>query len=150
MWKVPEARSRGNRRKSAGPCLDICSRLGFQSLPEVGRMPDMVSSSVISREEFSACVFRPVMLVKRATEGKKKKATEEGAVNEERDSGSAGASKSLLENHQWPRSSCIALTPHCPHPVRGNIRTLDALEKPFRVAEVTSYLSDSGGRVKGG
>ena len=50
MWKVPEARSRGNRRKSAGPCLDICSRLGFQSLPEVGRMPDMVSSSVISRD----------------------------------------------------------------------------------------------------
>lgn len=73
MWKVPEARSRGNRRKSAGPYLDICSRLGFQSLPEVGRMPDMVSSSVISREEFSACVFRPVMLVKRATEGKQKR-----------------------------------------------------------------------------
>lgn len=73
MWKVPEARSRGNCRKSAGPCLDVCSRLGFQSLPEVGRMPDMVSSSVISRDEFSACVFRPVMLVKRATEEKKKK-----------------------------------------------------------------------------
>ena len=36
-------------------------------------MPDMISSSVMSREEFSACVFRPVMLVKRATEEKKKK-----------------------------------------------------------------------------
>lgn len=148
MWKVPKGRSRGNCRKSAGPCLDVCSRHGFQSLPEAGRMPDMISSSVMSRAEFSACVFRPVMLVKRATE--------EGAVNEERDSGSAGASKSLRENHRRPRSSCISLTPHCPplvkrvNPRGGNIGTLDVLEKPFRVAEVTSCLSDSGGPVRGG
>lgn len=147
MWKVPEGRSRGNCRKSAGPCLNVCSRLGFQNLPEAGRMPDMVSSSVMSREEFSLCVFRPVTLVGRATE--------EGAVNEERESGSAGTSKSLLENPRWPRSSCISLTPYCPPPVRrvnsrgGNIGTLDILEKPFRVAEVTSCLSDSGDWVRG-
>lgn len=109
--------------------MNVCSRLGFQSLPEAGWMPDMVSSSVMSREEFSVCVFRPVTLVGRATE--------EGAVNEERESGSAGTSKSLLENPRWPRSSCISLTPYCPPPVRrvnprgGNIGTLDVLEKPF-------------------
>ena len=61
MWKVPERRSRGNCKKSAAAS-------GSQSLAMAGQMPGTASSSVVSREEFSARVLRTVTLVRRTAE----------------------------------------------------------------------------------
>lgn len=106
-------------------------------------MPDMVSSSVISRDEFSACVFRPVMLVKRATEEKKKKQQRKVLLMKKETQGLLEQAKVYWKiiNGQDPAASHhFTLSP-----VSGNIRTLDAFEKLSRVAEVTSCTSQTRG-----
>lgn len=95
MWKIPERRSRGNCRKSAAAS-------GSQSLAMAGQMPDTVSSSVVSREEFSARVFRTVTLVRRAAE--------EGAVEMRKES------HARLEQAQVYRKSIDGQDPAVSHP----------------------------------
>ena len=85
----------GPSRILQGPLGCVWQPLVFRGPPLASQLPTPALSYVVSREEFSAYVFRPVVLLQR---------TPKRSAIELRKRKQAQLEQKSLEKHWWPRS----------------------------------------------